>query len=230
MGFSLGKVGGTLLGTALGGVGGGLLANQWGNLTKKPSVPGAPLSTIPMTASDVKINPTLTGSISPYGTNAYNAIGSNYAGAKNKLAGEASTLGMNPAAMTGPNSYAGQRLAATQGLDIGNLESALGGGLGNTAYSNAKEMRGYNQDTALANEIGALNKPDLLSEILGGVGNVGGTAAQIYGMYGKNKSNSVSGGAPDYGTASNPYGMDPSQAFGYNPAPYDWQYNWGGGR
>lgn len=138
-------------------------------------------------ASDVKINPTLAGSISGSGSpgyNAYNAINSNYGAARKKLIDDATTRGVS----AGPGSYADQRLTTTQGLDTGNLEAALGGGLGNTAYQDTLAQREYGQNTQLANEVGRLNKPDLLQQILSGVGNVGGTAAQIYGAWGKNSS------------------------------------------
>lgn len=137
-------------------------------------------------SSDVKIDPTLSGTLSGVGTPAYNTINSNYDAAKKKLMGDASARGMNGAAAVAPGSYAGTRLAATQGLDTGNLETALGQGIGSTAYNNTLQNREYNQNTQLANEIGALNKPDLLQQILSGVGNVGGTAAGIYGAWGKN--------------------------------------------
>lgn len=140
-------------------------------------------------ASGVQINPTLSGAISGQGSpgyNAYNTINKNYAGAQQGLANDAAARGMNPAGSVGPNSYAGNRFATTQGLDTGNLESALGGGLGNTAYQNALAQRDYTQNVGLANEVGALNKPNLLQQVLGGIGNVGGTAAQVYGAWGKN--------------------------------------------
>lgn len=151
-------------------------------------------------ASDVKIPPDLSGAISGVGSpgySAYNTINANYGAAKKRMMGDAATLGMNPDVMTGPNSYGGQRLAATQGLDVGNLESALGGGLGQTGYQNTLQQRDYEQQRQLAEEIGRLNKPDLLQQILGGVGSVGGTAAQIYGAYGRNRQPNV----PNYGDA-----------------------------
>lgn len=137
-------------------------------------------------ASDVKIPDALSGAISSTGTNAYNTIASNYGKAKGQFGQDATARGMNGNAATGPGSYAGNRFATTQGLDVGNLESVLGGGLGNTAYNDTLAQRDFQQQEQLAEEAAALNKPDLLQQILGGIGNVGGTAAQIYGMYGKN--------------------------------------------
>ena len=45
----------TAIGTALGGVGGGVLANNWGNLTSSPSVPGINPNKKPMTAKDIQL-------------------------------------------------------------------------------------------------------------------------------------------------------------------------------
>jgi hypothetical protein len=140
-------------------------------------------------ASDVRVPADLSGSLSGTGSpgfNAYNAINSNYVNAKKQFGADAQARGMNGASSVGPNSYAGNRFGTMQGLDVGNLESALGGELGNTAYGNTLQQRDFGQQEQIASEIAALNKPDLLQSILGGIGNVGGTAAQIYGMYGRN--------------------------------------------
>ena len=149
------------------------------------SGPSGPMYTPPITAQNVKIPADLTAALGGIGTAAYNNIGSNYGVAKKKLAGDASTLGMNPN-VTGPNSYAASRLGTGQNLDTGNLASVLGSGLGETGYQDTLSQRDFSQKNQLAEEIARLNKPDLLQQILGGVGQVGGTAAQIYGAYGKN--------------------------------------------
>lgn len=142
---------------------------------------------MPLYASDVKIPADLSGAISGVGSpgyNAYNQINSNYGAARKKLKTDTSVRGMAGDPTANPNSYESQRLAATQGLDIGSLESALGGGLGDTAYKNRLGEREYDQNTQLADEIGALNKPDLLQQIFGGIGAVGGPIATYYGLRG----------------------------------------------
>lgn len=142
-------------------------------------------------ATDVKIPPDLGASLKGIGTNAYNSIGSNYDAARKKLSDEASARGMKGSAITAPGSYSGQRFGASQGLDVGNLESALGGGLANTGYQDTLAQRDYEQNRQLAEEAGSLNKPDLLQQILGGIGSVGGTVGGIYGAFGKNKSKPI---------------------------------------
>src|SRR4029077_8895635 len=115
-------------------------------------------------------------------------INSNYNKAKSQFGADASARGMNGVAAAAPGRYVRDQFATKQGLDVGNLESALGGGIGNTAYGNQLQQREFGQNVDLANLVGSLNKPDTLESILGGLGNVGGTAAQIYGAWGKNRT------------------------------------------
>jgi hypothetical protein len=120
-------------------------------------------------ASGVTIDPTLSGTLSGPGSpgyNAYNKIKQNYAGAQGQFGADASARGMNAGAATGPGSYAGSRFGTQQGLDVGNLESALGGGLGDTAYNNALKQREFEQNAKLAQQAADLNKPDTLEEAL----------------------------------------------------------------
>ena len=143
-------------------------------------------------ASGVQLPSDLSQSIGGVGIKTYNQIGSNYDAARKKLAADASARGLSGTQAVAPGSYADQRLNASKGLDVGNLEASLGGGLGNTAYQNALGERGYNQDMALTNEIADLNKPSMLEQVLGGAGAAGGGLAQLAGALrsGKKKSSS----------------------------------------
>ena len=194
-------------------------------------------------ASGVTIDPNLKGALSGLGSpgyNAYNTIGSNYGTAKGQMASDASARGMNGAAAVGPNSYAGQQMATRQGLDVGNLESALGGGLGQTAYTNALQNRDYQQQMALAKQVGSQSGMSALEQALNGIGAVGGTAASIYGATQKNPSttstinpaySSTPGDMSIWGYGSyNPYpGYDPSMIQGYQLQP-NMLNNYGGGQ
>jgi hypothetical protein len=174
-------------------------------------------------ASGVTIPADLSGAISGVGSPGYNAagaIGNAFSASKNKLAQGASARGMNGAAITGPNSYAGNQAAVGQNLATGNLESALGQGLGNTAYQNTLAQRDFGQNEQLANETAALNKPGLLEQILSGVGNVGGTAARIYGAYGKN----AGGGNSGAGTSGE---LPPSLSYIPGGSAYNYYMNGG---
>jgi hypothetical protein len=153
-------------------------------------------------ASGIGIPQDLSSAISGPGGTAYNKIKQNYGQAQGQFASDALARGQKAGVATGPNSYAGQQFPIKQNLDIGNLESALGGGLGNTAYSNALQEREFGQNQQLAEQAAALNKPDLLQQILQGIGGVGKTAATYYGMKGRGGSGGYSGGDP----FSNVYG------------------------
>lgn len=174
-------------------------------------------------ASGVSVPAGLSGALGGgggIGFNASNAIGSNYAKAKSQLSADATARGLNGNASVAPGSYSGNQLATKQGLDTGNLESALGGGLGSTAYENTLQQRGFGQNEDLATQIAELNKMSTLQQVLAGLGQVGGTATQIYGAFGKNKSSpSTTATAQGPGTAYNPM----------QPGPLDLGYSWGGG-
>lgn len=131
-------------------------------------------------ASDVKLPPDLASTFSGIGTNAYNQIGQNYGGAMAKAGSDNSARGLPG----GAGSYATQRLGAQEGLDTGNLEAGLGGDLGNTAYKNALDQRNFQQQSQLANIIGAAGAPSLLQEVFKGFGSVGTPLAMMAGMKG----------------------------------------------
>lgn len=79
--------------------------------------------------------------------------------------------------------YATERFAKTGGLAQGNLESVLGGVLGNTSYGDVKNERDYQQNYELAKRIGELNAPSLLEQVLGGLGGGAQTGGQFAGLY-----------------------------------------------
>lgn len=132
-------------------------------------------------ASDVQIPTSLSSQLGGIGTNAYNTIGASYNTAKKQIGQGASAFGGNTTKATGPASYAGQQFGTQQGLATGNLEAALGSGLGNTSYQNQLQQRDFGQNEQLAEQAAALNKPDMLSQILSGLGGVGKTVGAYYG-------------------------------------------------
>lgn len=136
-------------------------------------------------ASGVALNPTLSANLGGLGTTSSNAIASNFNAAKKRISGDAQARGMNGAAATGPNSYAGDQLTRGQGIAQDNLASALGGGLGNTAYQDTLAQRDFGQQESLANQVGNLNSLSTLQQVLGGLGAAGSAGATAYGAYGK---------------------------------------------
>lgn len=132
-------------------------------------------------AGDVTIPNDLTQTMSGIGTNATNAIKSNYSRLKGRQQAESTVRGMP----VNGNSYAPERMGVQQGLDIGALGSSLSGSLGDTAYKDTLAQREYGQNLDLADQIASLNKPSTLQEIFSGIGSVGKTGAAYYGMKGR---------------------------------------------
>lgn len=197
MGF-LGRAIGTALMPGIGTVIGNQFDQENGGGASGP----APWN--PITAKNTTISPDLAATMGTIGTTAYNNIGSNYAGAKTKLANDAAARGMSATRAVAPNSYAGQRLGTTQGLDVGNLESSIGGQIGSTAYQNALQNRDYQQQSSLAQQIADLNRPSKLQQIFQGIGAVGKPVATYAGMAGRGGSGGGdSGGDPMAGAYGN---------------------------
>jgi len=121
---------------------------------------------MPLVAGDVKLPPDLSSVFSGIGTNAYNKIGQNYGAAGSRMTFDPSTGGPG----SGTTDYQRQRLAATQGLDIGNLEAGVGSQLGQTAYSNQLSQRDYEQQKYLTDLIGDAAAPSELQQIFSGIG------------------------------------------------------------
>lgn len=206
------------IGTALLGPAGYVIGNQFDQENGGGASGPAPWN--PITAKNTTISPALAATMGSIGTTAYKNIGSNYAGAKTKLANDATARGMSGSKATAPNSYAGQRLATTQGLDTGNLESALGGQIGSTAYQDTLQNRDYQQQSSLAQQIADLNRPSKLQQIFQGIGAVGKPVATYAGMAGRSGS-----GSPSYGYSAPSGG---GSAYNINqPGPLDLGY--GGG-
>lgn len=176
-------------------------------------------------ASGIGIDPTLAASLggaNGIAPNASNAINANYAAAKQKIGKGASTMGMNGAAATGPNSYAGNQLTVGQGVAQDKLAASLGSGLGSTAYQNALQQRDYGQQEQLATQVGNLNSLSALQQTMAGIGSVGGAAMNAYNAYGKFNKPST----------TNPYSSDLDDESGdtaydiNNPGPLDLGYSW----
>lgn len=81
--------------------------------------------------------------------------------------------------------YIENRLATGQTQASSGLRGSLEGILGNTAYEDFQGQQGFDADAALAAEIGRLNKPSTLEEILGGLSGAAGAGGQLYGALGK---------------------------------------------
>jgi hypothetical protein len=174
---------------------------------------------MPLTAGQVTLPRDLSDVFGGIGTGAYNQIGQNYGGALAKSAGDASAQGF----AGGPTDYTKQRLAATQGLDIGNLEAGLGSGLGNAAYKNQLGQRDYTQQSQLANIIGGAMAPSTLQEIFQGIGGGAKALTPWLGMMG-GSSNKIPGMA--YANTPSPLSVMPTDPSGFENYGYG---GYGGG-
>lgn len=152
-----------------------------------------------LVAGDVALPQDLMSTFRGIGNDAKKANTVNNAGLKKRFTTDAR-----------PNKggYFDERQGIQQGFDTANLESSLGGALGETAYKNKLGTRGYDENSALADQIGALNKPNLLQQIFQGVGAVGKPLSMYYGMSGM-RGNRSPGAYPStamrYDTAYDPY-------------------------
>lgn len=195
---------GDIVGTALGGPALGLpLAHFFGDLTGRPGPSAAPFQERnPVEASGIPLDQELRNQLGRIGSNQGNTVSNVY----NRIRQRAATEARSPNVQ--PSDYLGERLNTGETLSQLSVKSGLENVLGNTAYGQYKSARDYNQNEALARYIGSLNKKSLLEEILGGLSGAAKPIGQFAGLYNSlgTRGNGVSGGPPEYGTASNPYG------------------------
>lgn len=166
-------------------------------------------------AGDVKIDPTLRANLggnNSLGSTAKTNINKTYADAQAQLDADARARGVKP------GSYATSRLGSALGLSQQGLQTGLEGALGDAAYTNFKADRGYNENMALAQQIGALNKPKTLEEVLGALGLAGKVGGAAYGAY-------TSTPRPGQSYGSNSLTLGPYSGYQPNmasyPPPYD---------
>lgn len=126
-------------------------------------------------AGDIKADPTLAANLGAVGKPAENDIRGLYDRIRKNFQTDSMGRGVKP------GSYAPERFNVAQGQSEAGLRGSLEGVLGDTTYSNFKADRGYNENAALAKEIGALNKPNSLEAILGALGMAGRVGGQVYG-------------------------------------------------
>lgn len=162
-------------------------------------------------ADSVKLAPDLAATFKTIGSKGTGGINDIYSQMKSRQAQEGKARGQIP----GSNSYGADRMGVQQGLDQGALEASLGGQLGDTSYKDALAQREFEQNKALAEETGRLNKPDLLQQIFQGLGSVGKPLASYYGM--KGKSGGGGGSVPSLSGGGSAYNI-------MNPGPLDLGY------
>lgn len=163
------------------------------------------------------------------GTSAYNQIGQNYKNAGVAAANDAAARGQQG----GQGSYSQQRLPATQSLDIGNLETALGTAEGTDAYNSALMQRNFGEQEALTNQIGAAAGPAALQELFSGIGTGAKTAATIAPLFTNSTGNNIQDPIGNYATEPGDASLGGSgQSYNYftdQDPESEYQYLLGGG-
>lgn len=143
-------------------------------------------------AGDIKADPVLQANLGTIGKGPQNSIQNLYAKLKQGFQQDSA------ARKTGPSDYFNSRVATSENFANQGLQDTLGGVLGGATYKDTLAGNDALANEALAREIGALNKPSTLEEILAGLGGASKTGVSLYQMLGKSKPRSGSTGSlPD---------------------------------
>lgn len=93
--------------------------------------------------------------------------------------------------------YAASEIGRAGEVSGRELEDSLYGALATGAYKDRISQKKFDQDMALAEEIGAINAPSAFDQVVGGIGNLVGAAGKFKGLYdalGSSKAPAASGG------------------------------------
>lgn len=172
-----------------------------------------------LVASGVQLSPDLASSLGQIGTKTSNNIKNNYGNATAQAGSDASARGM-----PGAGSYNTNRLNTTQGLDTGDLESVLGGSLGNTSYQDTLAQRDYAQQMQLADKVGSAAGLSSLEQVLGGVGSATKSATAAINAYNKNNGSTPPPAPPPNSPNGYPYIINGDNVWGTFGVPYDSSY------
>lgn len=179
---------------------------------QKSSSPTIPYATGPAAqASGVKLNTTLADALGGIGAGQSQNIAGTYGNLRSQAASGAGPKGI------APGSYADQRFITGQGLANQNLGAGLEGVLGNEGYQSFKNNRDFNQNMALAQYTGEINKPSLLEQALSGLGGGAQAGGMAFGLYNSLKKNPSQNPGTNYTPTSTPdYGYYNSGGSGLN--------------
>lgn len=169
-----------------------------------------------LVAGDVRLDRLsgIRGPLEDIGSNAQASLSGALSGARTSFDKNRRTAGRIK------STYAPQRFNEVGDLASRQLEDSLYGGVGKASLSDLLAQKQFEQDVALANEIGDINRPSTLQEVLGGLGGAATLGAEGYGLYsGLGKHGGGGSGQPFYGVASNPYGYNTDSIRGYSSYP-----------
>lgn len=147
--------------------------------------PPGPNTRKPLGAADIGLSDPLKD---PLGKIAGQTQG-NLSNALGRIKGQAATSSIASGRPVGQ--YQGEAIGRANTLASRGINDALGGTLGGASLKDKQNQIEFENNMALANEIGALNAPNLLQQVLGGVGGAANTGLKFKGLsdaLGKNGS------------------------------------------
>lgn len=164
-------------------------------------VPLGPNTTPPTTADQVLLSDPLKA---PLGQISQKGQGS-LADALGKVSAQASTSQIASGRPRGQ--YIGQALGRANTMASRGIEDSVAGALGGASLKDYQNQKEFEQNMALANEIGALNSPSLIQQILGGANSAAQGAGEFKGLYDALGRKGSSGGSSyrDTGPSLNYY-------------------------
>lgn len=130
-----------------------------------------------MTAGDVKLADPLKELTSGYGKTAQGGLSD----ALGRITNQAKKSQIASGRVQGD--YMGQALGRSNSLASQKINNTLGGVLGGVSLKDLQSQQEFERQMALAQEIGDLNSPSTLQEVLGGLGGGADLALQGKGLY-----------------------------------------------
>lgn len=131
-------------------------------------------------ASDIKLPDDLSKALAPISGSARSSYESELArmAARRKSGQQASgrDVGIDRTGLIGHD------IATNSALGYQSLDNALNSVLGNTGYEDYKIQSEYDQNEDLARQIGALNRPSTLEQVLSGLGGAAVTGLEGYAL------------------------------------------------
>lgn len=139
-------------------------------------------------ADTIKADPLLTAHLNKVATGPQNSIRNLYDKLRQGFQKDST------ARHVGPSDYFDSRAATSENFANQGLQGSLESILGDTTYKDTLNGRDADANEALAREIGALNKPSTLEEVLYGLGGGAKAGGSLYAMLGKSSPRAGSTG------------------------------------
>lgn len=172
-------------------------------------------SRAPITAKDVRLIDPLKKTVGGYAQAGQSSLADALGKINNQITASQIASGRQP------GQYTGQALTRADILASRGINDTAAGVLGQTSLKDTQNEQAFQDNMALAREIGALNSPSLIQEILGavnGTADAAGKAKALYDAIGSRNQNYS--GSTTYGVSANPFvRYDTSRLRGYTLQP-----------